>query len=98
MSRFASGLLASVFLVPSIAVAQDIGDEDVIIVTASPLERSIDEAITGQSILSGDDLQDRLAGTIGETLKLEPGLSSTVSAQAPPVRLFAAKAATGFGC
>jgi len=77
MSRFASGLLASVFLVPSIAVAQDIGDEDVIIVTASPLERSIDEAITGQSILSGDDLQDRLAGTIGETLKLEPGLSST---------------------
>ena len=77
MSRFASGLLASVFLLPSIAVAQDIGDEDVIIVTASPLERSIDEAITGQSILSGDDLQDRLAGTIGETLKLEPGLSST---------------------
>ncbi len=77
MSRLASGLLASVFIMPSIAVAQDIGDEDVIIVTASPLERSIDEAITGQSILSGDDLQDRLAGTIGETLKLEPGLSST---------------------
>ncbi|MEP4051517.1 MAG: TonB-dependent receptor [Litorimonas sp.] len=77
MSRFTSGLLASVFLVPSIAVAQDNADEDVIIVTASPLERSIDEAITGQSILSGDDLQDRLAGTIGETLKLEPGLSST---------------------
>ena len=77
MSRFTSGLLASAFLMPSISVAQDIGDEDVIIVTASPLERSIDEAITGQSILAGDDLQDRLAGTIGETLKLEPGLSST---------------------
>ncbi len=77
MSRFASGLLASVFLVPSIAVAQDAADEDIIIVTASPLDRSIDEAITGQSILTGDDLQDRLAGTIGETLKLEPGVSST---------------------
>jgi len=77
MSRLSSGLLASAFLVPSMAVAQDIGDEDVIIVTASPLERSIDEAITGQSILAGDDLQDRLAGTIGETLKLEPGISST---------------------
>ena len=77
MSRFASGLLASVFLVPSIAIAQDSFDEDVIIITASPLERSIDEAITGQSILAGDDLQDRLAGTIGETLKLEPGVSST---------------------
>ncbi len=77
MSRFASGLLASVFLVPSIAIAQDSKDEDVIIVTASPLERSIDEAITGQSILAGDALQDRLSGTIGETLKLEPGVSST---------------------
>ena len=77
MSRFASGLLASVFVVPSIAIAQDSLDEDVIIVTASPLERSIDEAITGQSILAGDALQDRLAGTIGETLKLEPGVSST---------------------
>jgi iron complex outermembrane receptor protein len=77
MSRFASGLLASVFLVPSIAIAQDSLGEDVIIVTATPLERSIDEAITGQSILAGDELQDRLAGTIGETLKLEPGVSST---------------------
>jgi len=41
MSRFTSGLLASVFLVPSIAVAQDSTDEDVIIITASPLERSV---------------------------------------------------------
>ncbi len=77
MSRLTTGLLASAFLIPSFAVAQDVTDEDIIIVTASPLERSIDEAITGQSILSGDDLQDRLAGTIGETLKLEPGVSST---------------------
>lgn len=77
MSRFTSGLLASAFLMPSIAVAQDNIDDDVIIITASPLDRSIDEAITGQSILAGDDLQDRLAGTIGETLKLEPGVSST---------------------
>jgi iron complex outermembrane receptor protein len=77
MSRFTSGLLASAFLLPSLAVAQDISDDDIIIITASPLERSIDEAITGQSILAGDALQDRLAGTIGETLKLEPGVSST---------------------
>ena len=77
MSRFTSGLLASVFLLPSFAAAQDVSDDDLIIVTASPLERSIDEAITGQSILTGAELQDRLASTIGETLKLEPGLSST---------------------
>jgi len=77
MSRFTSGLLASAVLIPSYALAQDTNDEDLIIVTASPLERSIDEAITGQSILTGDELQDRLASTIGETLKLEPGVSST---------------------
>ena len=46
MSRFTSGLLASVFLLPSFAAAQDVSDDDLIIVTASPLERSIDEAIT----------------------------------------------------
>lgn len=81
MSRFTNGLLASAFLLPALsqtsAFAQDVTDEDVIIITASPLNRSLDEAITGQSILTGDDLQDRLAGTIGETLKLEPGVSST---------------------
>jgi len=82
MSRFSTGLLASAFLFPAAsfttsAQAQDLPDEDVIIVTASPLNRSVDEAITGHSILTEDDLQDRLAATIGETLKLEPGVSST---------------------
>ena len=77
MSRFTAGLLASAFLIPSLAVAQDSDVEDVIIVTGSPFDRSLDDAIVGHSILSGDELQDRLASTIGETLKLEPGVSST---------------------
>ena len=51
--------------------------DDEIIVTGSPLTRSVDEAITGLSVLSGDELEQRLAGTIGETLKTEPGVSST---------------------
>lgn len=60
------------------AAAQDSGEIfDEIIVTGSPLGRSLDEAITGVSVLSGDELSDRLASTIGETLKSEPGLSST---------------------
>ena len=50
---------------------------DEIIVTGSPLTRSIDEAITGVSVLTGEELSNRLAGTIGETLKSEPGVSST---------------------
>ncbi len=77
MSRFSIGLLTTALCFPAFAHAQTPIDEDIIIVTASPLSRSLDEAITGQSVLSGDALQDRLAGTIGETLKLEPGVSST---------------------
>lgn len=59
------------------AYAQNNNIEDEIIVTGSPLVRSVDEAITGVSILTGEDLANRLAGTIGETLKSEPGVSST---------------------
>jgi iron complex outermembrane receptor protein len=60
------------------ALAQNLDSEiDEIIVTGSPLNRSVDEAITGVSVLSGDELADRLASTIGETLKSEPGVSST---------------------
>ena len=60
----------------SAAYAQDsLSDE--IIVTGSPLTRSVDEAITGVSVLTGEELSNRLAGTIGETLKSEPGVSST---------------------
>jgi len=57
------------------AMAQDNIDE--IIVTGSPLTRSVDDAITGLSVLTGEELSNRLAGTIGETLKSEPGVSST---------------------
>ncbi len=61
----------------SIASAQIAEFEDEIIVTGSPLNQTPDEAITGLSVISGDDLSRRLAPTIGETLKYEPGVSST---------------------
>lgn len=68
-------LLSTSVSVPLSAIADEIDDE--IVVTASPLAGSVDDAITGVSILSGDELADRIAGTIGETLKSEPGVSST---------------------
>lgn len=71
-----AALLSLSLLAP--AYAQDpIAFEDEIIVTGSPLARSVDEAITGVSVISGEDLARRLSSTIGETLKSEPGLSST---------------------
>lgn len=74
-SAFASALLLSVSAAALPAFAEEPIEE--IIVTASPLARTLDEAITGVSVLTGDDLDSRLAGTIGETLKSEPGVSST---------------------
>lgn len=69
----ASLLLSTILSTP--AFAQD--SEDEIIVTGSPLNQSVDDVLTGVSVLSGDELDDRLASTIGETLKTEPGVSST---------------------
>jgi iron complex outermembrane receptor protein len=65
-------ILASCFLCSASALA----DEDEIIVTGSRAI-SVDEAITGVSVMTGEELLDRLAPTIGETLKTEPGVSST---------------------
>ena len=70
-------LCISVSASPSASAQDAISFEDEIIVTGSPLARSVDEAITGVSILSGDELARRLSSTIGETLKTEPGVSST---------------------
>lgn len=70
--------LSATLILSAPAMAQNLDSEiDEIIVTGSPLNRSVDEAITGVSVLSGDELSDRLAATIGETLKSEPGVTST---------------------
>lgn len=72
------GLLLTSSALSSEAFAQNEFDElDEIITTGSPLSRTVNDTITGVSVLTGDELERRLAGTIGETLKLEPGVSST---------------------
>ncbi len=75
---------AALALVPVCANAQDeerFDGDDEIIVTASPLERSIEETIIGTSVLKDEDLQRRIANSIGETLRREPGISSTFFGQ-----------------
>lgn len=73
-------LLLSAAIAPlslaNVALAQDVG-EDQIIVTASPIGRSVEETIIGTSIVDEDELQRRLENSIGETLRREPGISST---------------------
>lgn len=67
--------------ISAVAVAPAFAHEDVrtdeIIVTASPVGRSVEETIIGTSVIGGDELQNRLEASIGETLRREPGVSST---------------------
>ncbi|WP_051881522.1 TonB-dependent receptor [Parvularcula oceani] len=51
--------------------------DDVIVVTGSPLDRTQDELLAGASVLSGEELARQSASTIGETLRQEPGVSTT---------------------
>lgn len=50
---------------------------DEIIVTGSPLSVTSRENLTGISVLTGEELAQRLNGSLGETLKSEPGIAST---------------------
>ena len=50
---------------------------DEIVVTASPIGRTVQETIIGVQVLDEEDLQRRAANTIGEMLRREPGVSSS---------------------
>lgn len=50
---------------------------DQIVVTASPIERTVGETVLNVSVVDGEELQRRLENTLGETLRRQPGISST---------------------
>lgn len=52
-------------------------DVDVVFATASPHKKSRFDVLQGSNILSGDELEESLSATIGETLANLPGISST---------------------
>jgi iron complex outermembrane receptor protein len=78
-SRFYWRATASILAIsaPTFAAAQEDVARDEIVVTASPLARSAQETIAGTSVVSGDELERSLENSIGETLRREPGVSST---------------------
>jgi iron complex outermembrane receptor protein len=61
-------------LLPAAAFAQE-GVRGEIIVTASALKTTVDEAETPVIVLTGDDLHHRARATLGETLAGEPGVT-----------------------
>ncbi len=74
--RVAAGGTADVTLALDLAVHRD-----EILVTASPDARSRYEIAQPTSVLSEEELQERLQPTLGETLSSEPGVTSTFFGQ-----------------
>lgn len=52
-------------------------DTEVIVVTASPLNRTVLNSAQPISVLAGDQLREQQAHTLGETLAHEPGINAT---------------------
>ncbi|MGF1457178.1 MAG: TonB-dependent receptor [Alphaproteobacteria bacterium] len=50
---------------------------ETIVITASPLERTVNETIIGTSVVDQDALARQFQNTIAETITREPGVSST---------------------
>ena len=86
--RFAPLVAAIALALPSLALAQAAtADEDhahataktldAIEVTASPLRNAIDNLARPVSVLAGEELDARRAGTLGETLERQSGVQSS---------------------
>jgi len=52
-------------------------DLDEIVITSSPIARSVGQSITGISVLEGEELRRRATSSIGDTLRTEPGIRAT---------------------
>lgn len=62
---------------PALAQTDTAASDDKIIVTAAPYAQSEQEILTGVSVLDGAELSRNVANSIGETLRKEPGVSTT---------------------
>ena len=58
-------------------IQKDEQDIETIVITASPLSRTVLESSTPVTILSGEELDQNQASTLGETLKNVPGVHSS---------------------
>jgi iron complex outermembrane receptor protein len=77
----AVAVTAAVSATPFASSAQEADDAhheiDQIVVTASPLSRTVEELAQPTTVLYGDELTKKQSTSVGETLSQEPGLSST---------------------
>ena len=79
--RIATAVALAVATLPANALAQEGEDAhheiDEVIVTATPLSRTVEKLAQPTSVLYGNELAKKQSTSIGETLSQEPGLSSS---------------------
>jgi iron complex outermembrane receptor protein len=79
--RFSMATAIALSIAPLVTSAQSDEDAhheiDQIVVTATPLRRTVEELAQPTTILRGDALAKKQSTSIGETLSQEPGISST---------------------
>ncbi|KFL36795.1 TonB-dependent receptor [Arenimonas donghaensis] len=87
LPRFAPLALALATALPALALAQEAGQRDehdhdqprtldVVEVTASPLRQGIEDLARPVDVLTGEELDGRKSGTLGETLERQAGVQS----------------------
>ncbi len=80
-NRIAIATAIAISAAPHIAYTQDDEDAhhqiDQIVVTATPLSRTVENLAQPTSVLYGNELTKKQSTSIGETLSQEPGLSSS---------------------
>lgn len=86
MSRFFFLAVASGPLLAAIAHAQQVEDKELraspVIVTAPGPDRNADELIGNATVIEREDILEMLAGSLGDTLDRQPGVSTTFFGQA----------------
>lgn len=81
-ARALKPLVCSLMLAAPVAQAETEADPSrnrtlaPIIVSANPLGLDLNSTMLPASVLEGDELVERRAGTLGETLKSQPGVNS----------------------
>ena len=80
-NRISMATAVVAFAAPPVASAQDDEDAhhqiDQVVVTATPLGRTVEELAQPTTILRGEELAKKQSTSIGEMLSQEPGMSST---------------------
>jgi iron complex outermembrane receptor protein len=77
LTALCSALISSGVMAANKPTQKDENEIEKLVITATPFGRTILESATPVSVLAGEELQQNLAPTLGETLKNIPGVNSS---------------------